>query len=136
MKIGVSRSFDATPPTIPVFQMFKRALFFLALCVCAAGQAATLSAEQPLSAWRGASLGDKTQLIEAVAGQLSSSAGFQASVAIPVNVIAQCVDRNPTPDRLTIHGHEATVTVGLAVVLCIKVHVPPLRTARYTLSAH
>ena len=136
MKIEVSRPFGATPPIIPVFEMFKRTLFFMAMCVCAAGQAATLSAEQPLSAWRGASLGNKTQLIEAIASQLSASAGFQASVAMPVNVIVQCVDHNPTPDRLTIHGHEATVTVGLAVTLCIKVHVPPLRTARYTLSTH
>lgn len=116
--------------------MAKGIILFLAVLVCASSQAATLSATQPLSTWHDASSGDKVQLVDTLVDQLRMSAGLKTMDGVPVNAITQCVDNIHVPDQLTFNGHRVPVTAGLAVVLCIKIHVPQLAAAKYTLPTH
>lgn len=104
----------------------------LALCAPMVAEGSGLSANQPLSSWHSASTADKRQLIDAIVNQLRSSAGITTDVGVPMDAIAQCVDENHTPDTLTFHGHDAKVTTGLVVVLCVKIHVPQLQKVKYT----
>lgn len=103
----------------------------LALCAPMVAEGSGLSANQPLSTWHSAITADKRQLIDAIVNQLRASAGITADVNVPMDTIVQCVDKNHTRDTLTFHGHDAKVTTGLAVVLCVKIHVPELQKARY-----
>lgn len=109
----------------------KGLLLLLALCAPMAAEGGSLAADRPLSSWHTASAADKGQLIDAIVNQLRTSAGMTADVSVPMHAIVQCVDENHTPDTLNFHGHNASVTAGLAVVLCVKIHVPPLQKARY-----
>lgn len=110
----------------------KGLLLLLALCAPMAAEGSGLSASQPLSSWHSASAADKRQLIDTVVNQLRASAGITTDVNVPMDTIVQCVDKNHTRDTLTFRGHDAKVTAGLAVVLCLKIHVPKLQKAKYT----
>lgn len=109
----------------------KGLLLLLALCVPTAAQCSGLAANQPLSSWHSASADDKRQLIDAIVRQLRNSADITEQVAVPMDTIVQCVDGNHTRDTLHFHDQEVRVTAGLAVVLCVKIHVPQLQRARY-----
>lgn len=109
----------------------KSLLLLLALGVPAVAQCGGLSANQPLSSWHSASADDKRQLIDAIVSQLRNSAGITGQVAVPTDTIVQCVDSNHAHDTLHLHDQEIKVTAGLAVVLCVKIHVPQLQKARY-----
>lgn len=109
----------------------RNILTLLGLSLPACALAASLSANQPLSAWHHADHDAKAQLIDAVARQLQASAGIKGEVKLDEPAIIQCVDRNHTPDTLTIHGQKISVTVDLAVMLCVKLHTPALSAARF-----
>lgn len=113
----------------------KGLLLLLALCTPMAAEG-SIAANQPLSSWHTASAADKRQLIDAIVNQLRTSAGITAAISVPMRTIVECVDENHTPDTLNFHGRNASVTAGLAVVLCVKIHVPPLQKARYVVHDH
>lgn len=106
-------------------------LLLLALWAPMAAEGGSLAANQPLSSWHTASAADKRQLIEAIINQLRTGAGMTADVSVPMHAIVQCVDGNHTRDTLHIRDQDVKVTAGLAVVLCVKTHVPQLQKARY-----
>lgn len=90
-----------------------------------------LAADQPLSLWHSASGDDKRELISSIVRQLRNGAGVAVDAVVPTATIVQCVDGNHTPDTLNIHDQQVKVTAGLAVVLCVKIHMPQLQNARY-----
>lgn len=106
-------------------------LLLLALCVPAIAQCSGLAANQPLSSWHTASADDKRQLVNAIVSQLRNTAGITTPIAVPMDTIVKCVDGNHTRDTLHIHDQDVKVTAGLAVVLCVKIHIPRLQKARY-----
>lgn len=105
----------------------------IALCIPAVALAGELGPDSALSAWHAAGMADKLRLVDTMAGQLQTSAGATGVVDIPHAVVMGCVDRNRTPDQLTVNDHVVGVTSGMATVLCLKMHVPALRTARYSI---
>lgn len=107
------------------------ALVLLAQGVSLPALGARPIADQPLSTWRNASSVDKTTVIGKLAEQLEASADVTGQIAIPSGVIERCVDRNRAPDQINVHGKSVPVTVGLVVVLCIKMNVAALAAARY-----
>lgn len=114
----------------------KGLLLLLALCAPMAAEGGSLAANQPLSSWHAASAADRRQLIDAIVNQLRTSAGMTSFVSVPMHAIVQCVDENHTPDTLNFHGRDTSVTAGLAVALCVKIHVPPLQKAKYVVHGH
>lgn len=111
--------------------MNMQPLVFAALCMPAVALAGDLGPDSALSAWHAASVGDKLQLVDTMADQLRASAGAMGDVGIPRDAVIRCVDQNRTANQLTVNGHVVDVTSGMATALCLKMHVPALRTARY-----
>lgn len=108
---------------------------FAALCMPVAALAGDLGPDSALSAWHAASPADKFELVERMADQLRTSAGCATAPGIPRDDIVHCVDRNHAPDHLTVADQVVDVTSGMATVLCLKMHVPELRAAKYRMES-
>lgn len=119
----------------PAARVIPAGLAFVALCMPLAANPGDLGPGSPLSAWRTADAMERLQLIDSVADRLRANAASAADVVVPRDVVAGCIDQNHTPDHLAVAGHIIDVTAGMAAALCIKMHVPPLRAAKYRLDA-
>lgn len=104
---------------------------FAALSTPAVGFAGDLAPDSALSAWHVAGAADKLQLIDTMADRLRTSARLAGSIEIPHATIVRCVDENRAPDQLVVRDQVVSVTAGLAAVLCLKMHVPALRAAKF-----
>ncbi|WP_158879982.1 hypothetical protein [Rhodanobacter sp. L36] len=111
--------------------LLRNLVFIITLYVPFTAAAADgLTDGAPISSWRTASAADKKQLIETITSRMEASAGVNG-ISIPVDSIADCVDRSKVPDELTIKDRTMQVPSGLAVMVCVKTFVPDLRKAKY-----